>query len=226
MTDVTANEVSSLLKYLPATFQEGSRGNEPNFLARFLLGFEDVLLGRDVALEGFEQKIAAVHRYFEPGADLVEPERAPREFLQWLAGWVALTLRDDLDDEPQRRFIANAVQLYRRRGTKRGIVDFLNIFTEVGTSYIDERNDAFQIGVHSQIGVDTWVNGGPAFAFVVHIKLRPTTDLAVIEAKRAIACAIVDLQKPAHTSYTLEYDGAPRLQIGVSSTVGIDTIIF
>ena len=36
---------SSLLNYLPAIFQEDSEANQPNFLGRFLLAFERILLG-------------------------------------------------------------------------------------------------------------------------------------------------------------------------------------
>src|SRR5437868_8176509 len=107
-------EVSSLLDALPAVFQQDRNGRAPNFLGRFLLGFEQVLLGRSAEddVPGLEQTIARLYRYFEPGAALAEGERAPSgDFLKWLAGWVALTLREDWDDLRQRDFIARAVSL-------------------------------------------------------------------------------------------------------------------
>ena len=42
---IDPNQVSGLLDSLPAVFQEDREGRAPNFLGRFLLGFEQVLLG-------------------------------------------------------------------------------------------------------------------------------------------------------------------------------------
>lgn len=216
-------KVSSLLDYLPGVFQEERVGAAPNFLGRFLLAFEHLLLGLgDPALRGLEEIIARLYRYFEPGATLGEDERAPREFLHWLAGWVALTLREDWDELRQRDLIARAAPLYRLRGTKRGVEEFLRIYTRLGVS-IDELGTALQVGVHSTVGVDTLVDGGAPFFFHVRVQL-PRPDPEQIKAQREIAHAIVDLQKPAHTYYTLSVE-TPIFRIGVHSTVGVDTLL-
>jgi phage tail-like protein len=226
---IDANKVSGLLGSLPAVFQEDREGSAPNFLGRFLLGFEHLLLGvGDVTDSGIEETIARLYRYFEPGATsepgamLPQGERAPREFLSWLAGWVALTLREDWDELRQRDLIAKAASLYRLRGTKRGVEEFLRIYTRLGVS-IDELNTAFQIGVHSTVGKDTLLDGGAAFFFRVRV-LLPTPKPEEIKSQRAVAHAIVDLQKPAHTYYTLTVE-TPTLQIGTHSTVGVDTLV-
>src|SRR5262245_23723017 len=99
---IDANKVSSLLDSLPANFQEGRSFGAPNFLGRFLLGFEKLLLGLgDPGQPGLEETVATLFRYFEPGAQLADGQRAPREFLNWLAGWVALTLRRDFGESAQ-----------------------------------------------------------------------------------------------------------------------------
>ena len=94
-------------------------------LGRFLMAFESILLGsaksrpeewRDLqyqpGLEEIlggayqqgtsEQLLDGIQRYFDPGPDylpdarkVADYNRAPSEFLSWLAGWVALTLRND-----------------------------------------------------------------------------------------------------------------------------------
>jgi phage tail-like protein len=220
---IDANQVSRLLDNLPSAFQEDRRGGAPNFLGRFLLGFEQLLLGAgEAGKPGLEETIARLYRYFEPGAALADGDRAPKEFLQWLAGWVALTLREDWDELRQRDLIAKAVPLYRLRGTRRGVEEFLRIYTRLGAS-IDELGTAFQVGVHSTVGVDTMLDGGPAFFFRVNV-LLPNPQPEEIKAQRAVAHAIVDLQKPAHTYYTLTVE-TPVLQIGVHSTVGVDTLV-
>src|SRR5881396_2936422 len=90
---------SSYLQNLPAIFSE-----DP-FLGRFLLAFEQVLTGLPslagrelVPSLGLEEIIATI-------ATLFDPQEAREEFLPWLASWVALGLRADLDELRQRDFI-------------------------------------------------------------------------------------------------------------------------
>ncbi len=217
------NQVSSLLDSLPAVFQEDRQGRKPNFLGRFLLAFEKLLLGLGDANEpGLEEVIARLYRYFEPGEQLAPEERAPADFLPWLAGWLALTLREDWDEKRQRNLIARASELYRLRGTRRGVEEFLKIYTVLGVQ-IDELNIPFQIGVHSTVGVDTYLSGGAPFFFRVHV-LLPTANPEEIKKQREMAQAIIELQKPAHTYFTLTVE-APSFQVGVHSTVGEDTLL-
>ncbi len=248
---VDENKASSLLDYLPAVYQEDREPGKPDFLGRFLLAFERLLLGlgetsSSAPMPGFEEIIgggrvafsgsaatavlAGLQRYFEPGyvsenSFLSESESAPREFLPWLAGWLTLTLRRDWgdarDEAQQRELIAKASRLYRLRGTKRGIEEFLKIYTRLGV-VIDELDTPFQVGV-SRVGVDTRLDGGVPFYF--HIKvLLPTPDPTLKKKHYEIATAVVDLQKPAHTLYTLTIE-TPTFQINVHSTVGVDTLV-
>lgn len=220
---IDAKTASSLLDSLPAVLQEDRSAGAPNLLGRFLLGFEQLLLGLGIAAEpGLEETIARIYRYFEPGAALADGERAPREFLPWLARWVALTLREDWDELRQRDLIAKAAPLYRLRGTKRGVEEFLRIYTRLGVQ-IDELSTPFQIAVHSRVGQDTILDGGAPFFFRVRV-LLPSPQPEEIKAQRAVAHAIVDLQKPAHTYYSLTVE-TPILQIGTHSTVGVDTLL-
>jgi phage tail-like protein len=239
---MSIDERSSLLSYLPAIFQEGIKPDEPNFLSRFLLAFERLLLGlgkpdgfKEVPQPGLEEllagivdpasgkaRLAGIARYFEPGAELQDHERAPREFLQWLAGWVALTLREDWDELRQRDLIAKAAQLYHWRGAKRGIEEFLRIYTRLGVR-IDEMNTPFQIEVHSTLDKDTILDGGAPFFFHVHV-LAPTAGPEARKQLQEIAAAIVDVQKPAHTGYKL-FIKTKIMQIEDYSTVGVDTFL-
>jgi phage tail-like protein len=236
-------EASSLLEMLPAIFQEDGEPDKVGFVGRFLLPFERILLGLgEVSTEapqpGLEEtigggqirpssdamssRLAGIDRYFEPGAALADYQQAPREFLQWLAGWVALTLREDWDEFRQRDLIAKAAQLYRLRGTKRGVEEFLQIYTRLGVQ-IEEYNTLFQIGVHSKVEIDTILDGGQPFYFHVHVFL-PQPDPILKEQQRQIAIAIVELQKPAYTHFTLTVE-TPIFRINVHSQVGRDTLL-
>jgi hypothetical protein len=227
--------------------------DDPLFLGRLLMAFESVLLGLGKSgpaewaelnqLVGLEEILGGavdpisgkklldgVQRYFEPGANLGDGDpslppdyqRVPRNFLAWLAGWVSLTLRDDWDDSRKRNFIARAVQLYRLRGTRSGVAQFVEVYTGLPVD-INEMNTEFQLGVHSQIGVDTILDGGAPFFFRVQIHL-PLADPLLFKRETDIATAIIELQKPAHTSFSLEVI-TPQFQIGVQSTIGVDTML-
>ncbi len=221
MASSTVQSASRLIEYLPAIYQD-----DP-FVGQFLLAFEKVLLGRqdgvpfpevgvDFPAKGLEESIAGIATYFDP-------KQTPEDFLPWLASWVALSLRADLDVMRQRDFIANIVQLYRRRGTKKNLQDLLAIFT-VGTPIVTETaTEEFQIGVHSTIGQNTYLRGGPPHFFTVTISL-PRAAPAVQERQMAIAHALIELGKPAHTFYELK-PIFPSMRIGRHSTAGVDTLL-
>ncbi len=212
-----ANEtkLSGYLHQLPAIFSE-----EPT-LGRFLLAFEQVLSGLPDAQEeparGLEQTIAAI-------ATLFDPKETREEFLPWLAGWVALILRADWTLEQQKDFLADIVPLYRSRGTKENLINLLRIYTK-GTPSIDEGDFAtMQIGVRSTIGKDTRIGEPPAHFFRVTVKLGKKADQSERDRQLQIARALIDLQKPAHTSYELKVS-SDTMKIGKRSTIGKDTLI-
>jgi len=252
--DPRIGQVSRLLQYLPAIFQEAQPNSTippPPPIGRFLMAFESVLLGlpKGRAAEwadlleqpGFEEIVggaseggtsetllAGVQRYFEPGPDdlpvpgkVPDYNRAPPEFLRWLAGWVALTLRDDWTDDHKRKFIANAVQLYRLRGTKAGVTQFVQTYTGGPPVEILEDSAELQLGVHSRIGDDTIIGGGAPFFF--RVKLTSSDPLGFQQQKDMVA-ALIELQKPAHTSFALEVETL-QFQIGVNSRIGVNTLL-
>jgi phage tail-like protein len=167
-----------------------------------------------------------IQRYFDPGpgypaSTVVDYNRAPSEFLNWLAGWVALTVRDDWTDEHKRTFIAKAVQLYRLRGTRAGVENFVKAYTGGLPVEILEQADEFQIGDHSQLGVDTVLGGGAPFFFRV---ILTSSDPLGFQKQSDIVKALIELQKPAHTSFSLEVETL-QFQIGVHSQIGVDTLL-
>ena len=238
--DDRPGQASRYLEYLPAIYQQEAEVGRPNFLGRFLLAFEQMLTGLGDSNEpGLEEildglvdpvseatQLAGIHRYLDPGPKLPDHERAPAEFLEWLAGWVALALRADLDELRQREFIASAVSLYRLRGTKQGLEQVVRIYTRLGVT-VNEQNTPFQIGAHSTIGVDTILDGGGPHFFRVLLRL-PTPDPAEQRKYRDVVTAIIDMEKPAHSYYNradLLDVQAPALVIGVYSKVGVDTLL-
>ncbi|WP_424094777.1 phage tail protein I [Moorena producens] len=215
-----SNYFSSYLNYLPANFQE-----DP-FVGRFLLALERVMSGflpRDtddpnpdqLALEEYIDRIPT---YFNPynHPDLpVESEIAPTEFIPWLASWVALSLRDDWSEETKRRFISNIVPLYRQRGTKTGVKQMLELYTQEDVKIYEFEQ--------------------PAHYFQVTITLNER-DPQKLQRQEEIAKAIVNQEKPAHTFYALRVlvpgmqiineptESKPGIIVGETTLLGTTTI--
>ncbi|NEQ80716.1 MAG: hypothetical protein F6K26_10820 [Moorea sp. SIO2I5] len=229
---VSSDQTSTYLQYLPDLF------SDQQFLGQVLLAFEQVLTGVEGAesepVIGLEDKIAQIHQLFDPTEinqffDLnnEEQQETLKDFLQWLASWVALSLRADWKQEQQQAFLANIVPLYRDRGTKNNLIELLQIYTgkEFEPRIIEPEDTPFQIGVNSRLGVNTQIGGSPPYYFQVEVTLpSPTREL--LQRQADIIIALVDLQKPAHTDYdlTIFYE---TIQIGnpERSTLGNNMLI-
>jgi phage tail-like protein len=156
--------------------------------------------------------LAGSQRYFDPGPALPASQRAPSEFLDWLAGWVALSVRADWTDDEKRRFISQIVALYRQRGTRDGLVAMLKAYTGL------TGDDA--------VRVYEFDNLPHYFQVELSLGLRQG-DIAFLERKQQIARAIIDQEKPARTFYARRIRGVPTMQLGVEgrSTVGVSTLL-
>ena len=211
---------SQLLNYLPEIYRSADSNRQPFNLGEFLLAFDRVLLGyaggeicykdgiidptaaeKDVCYEGLEQTIAKLSTYFDAN-------ETPTEFLEWLAGWAALSLRADLDEAKQRKFIGSIVGRYQYRGTKKNLQDLLEIFLTVKPA-IANLEEPYQFRVTLQL---------PA---------QPETLARQLD----IAVNIIELEKPAHTAYELDFR-FPTMRIGdpnyprrQGSRLGIDTLL-
>jgi len=186
-TNDPTSRVSNYLEYLPAILQA-----DP-FVGQLLLAFEGVLSGLSPKQtpegfpKGLEQYIDGIPTYFTPGLKQGE-DTAPSEFLSWLAGWVALSLRDEWSDETKRQFISAIVPLYRWRGTKVGLEKILEVYLE--SSNLPKKVEVFEFD-------------DPPYYFQVQLTL-PDPDPEKYWRQARIAKAIIDLEKPAHTYYGLK----------------------
>ncbi len=157
---------SSYLKYLPSFFG----GNE--FLGRFLLIFEQIVTPLD-------RQIDQLYQYFDP-------RLAPPDFLPWLASWLGLVLDERWPEGQRRELIRAAVELYEWRGTRRGLSEFLRLYTGFTPEIVEP-------------GVGKGAKADQAHRFVVRIKSSEPDKL-----DRALLMSIIDLEKPAHAGYKLE----------------------
>ena len=66
------------------------------------------------------------------------------------------------------------------------------------------KHPPLEVGIHSSVGRDTYVGGGPPFFFDVFVEL-PATIAAGAEKIAQLAHPVIQLAKPAHTYYELEF---------------------
>jgi phage tail-like protein len=154
---------SIYLQDLPSIFQDG------DFLGRFLLIMESIW-------EPLEQRQDHIDAYFDPAT-------SPASFLPWLASWIDPTLNTRWPEKRLRALLAEAMNLYRWRGTRYGVARMIELCT----------------GLTPQITED------PAAPFVFRVRLTVSSETGV---DPRLVEAIIRTQKPAHTGYVLEMSAA------------------
>lgn len=102
---------SYLSSYLPGVYREDQQS--ASFLDRFLANVEGIYTS-------LEDKIAAAQIMFDVRS-------APREVLDWLAGWFGVALDPSWDEVRRRLFIAHAMDFFQYRGTIRGLTMALHL---------------------------------------------------------------------------------------------------
>jgi phage tail-like protein len=204
----------SYARHLPAIYQRSDVTGR-NFL-RDLLWIVQHLFG------SVEDVLDVLHTYFDP-------REAPEEFLPWLASWTAMVLEEDWPKEKKRKLIKKAIELYKVRGTVKGLKLFIALFT--GHEPEIKENEwpfrGFRVGVTSLIGVDTVIlpQVNTAHTFLVEMPVA-YEDVSVESVVRLHE--IVQMERPANTSYCLRFLAEARpaelrefLHIGVQSGIGI-----
>lgn len=151
--------VSRYLNDLPVIFQDN------DFLGRFLLIFETIW-------EPLEQRQDHIEMYFDP-------RTCPASFLGWLASWLDLSVNAHWPESRIRRLLAEAMDLYRWRGTRYGLTRMIEVCT----------------------GLTPHVSDDPAqpFVFRVSVEIPPGSDV-----DRRLVEDLILAHKPAHSGYILE----------------------
>jgi phage tail-like protein len=190
-------------------------------------------LVRDVCFV-FEHMFGSIEVNLEDGWRFYDPHVAPQAFLDWLAGWSAFTLDLDWPEPEKRALVKRAVDLYRIRGTKRGLALFLKLFTghepdieENTWPFKGFRIEGEESDEGARIALDSVilppVELAHCFVVTMPIKFESVTPDMVIRIHQ-----IIQQEKPAHTHYYLRFaedKGDVELreffEIGLRSGIGI-----
>jgi phage tail-like protein len=194
---IAVSTSSEYLRYLPAIYQED------DLMGRFLMLFGSFW-------KPLECQISDLWLYFDP-------RLTPSEFLPWLASWLSLVLDESWPEEKQRQLIRSAIFLYRKRGTKQGLEEFLTIYTGVKPQIVEHRAHDFRLGSEARLGPGIALGkGNVAHTFTVTLRLPPIAVPSgheeeqarkeLVRQRRHKIEAIIEAEKPAHTSYTLQIE--------------------
>ena len=182
----------------------------------------------------FEHMFDSVDMNLTDGWRFYDPHVAPPEFLQWLSHWTAFSIDLDWPEAQKRALVKRAVDLYRIRGTKRGLTLFLKLFTGLEPDIAENtwpfkgfRVEGEGAEEGARVGLDSVVLPpvvlAHCFVVTMPIKFENVTPELVIRIHQ-----IIQLEKPAHTHYYLKFaeeEGDVELReffsIGLRSGIGI-----
>jgi phage tail-like protein len=149
---------------------------------------------------GLDQVLAAAVGSLDSIEAYVDPALAPPDFLVWLAGWVGLMVDETWPEEQQRRFVTEAVELYRWRGTARGLAGLVRIYVGVEPDIVETGAASWSSAPGGAVpGRTSRVNP----ALLVRVRVP---DPGAVDQRRLTA--IVAAATPAHVPYKIEVGNA------------------
>lgn len=176
-TESDEDRYSSYLQYLPAFYRED------DFTGRFLHIFEDIL-------EPLESIVDDLAFYFDA-------DTTPESFLTWLASWVGLVLDEKWPELRRRELVKSIAELYRWRGTKRGLSEYLRIYTGVTPQIIEHTRTAGDESKPTASGGRARREQPHCFSVILDVHDASAIDADTVKA-------IIEAEKPAHTIYILQ----------------------
>lgn len=184
------------IRYLPRVYQE-----QDELMGRFLMLFESFW----APIEG---QIDNIPLYFDPAL-------TPLKLLPWLATWVDLTLDDHWPEAKRRQLLKAAVSLYRKRGTRRGLREYLEIYTGAQVQISEHGAHNMLLGPEARLGLGVALGTlNMPHTFTVTVFLPPASGVVATAAeheryeadRRRMIETIIEAEKPAHTSYILRLE--------------------
>ena len=157
--------------------------HDDEFVQRLTAGLDVVLAPVGTSLDGL--------------SGYVDPDLAPPDFLQWLAGWVGVALDEGWPESRQRRFVADAVELFSWRGTRRGVVGLVAAYLSVEPEVVEDGGASWS----AVPGGDPPGRDDGRVEVVVRVPDIDAVDLTRLEA-------IVASAAPAHLVTTVRVERA------------------
>jgi len=152
---------------------------EDDFALRFTAALDEVIAPVLLALDNLDA-------YFDPML-------APPDFLEWLATWVGIDIDETWPEHKQREQVRSAVDLYRWRGTKKGMTDVIRLYCDVEPEIIDNGGTSYSEGPTGPLP------GSPTPSLLVRVTIPSGRD---IDESRLHE--LVNTAKPAYLDHSIE----------------------
>ncbi|HEX4704275.1 MAG TPA: phage tail protein [Pseudonocardiaceae bacterium] len=152
---------------------------EDGFVQRFTAALDEVLAPVFATLDGL--------------SGYLDPWLAPADFLDWLANWVALDADESWTPSQRRELIANAVELHRWRGTRRGLAAHVRLLTGGVAEVVDSG------GCVASDLPDGPLPGASPARVTLRVRAAAPDAVDLYRLRAAVAAAV-----PAHVVVTVE----------------------
>lgn len=172
----------SWISYLPEIYQ---REDKNQFFERFLAIYQTMY-------EELNEKI----REFPY---LMDVDYANQEFLEWLAKWIGIAESYVWSAEQLRRLLKNAVKLYKLRGTRQAITEFVKLYTNGTEVYIVENFQIKQYKNKKNEELFERLYGNNPYQFQVIVK---ESDVPTVREYQTLI-KIIEEVKPAYMELEL-----------------------
>lgn len=141
----------------------------------------------------FDESLAPVIAVLDNLAAYLDPLLAPVDFVGWLAGWVGLAVDDDWPPARRRELVARTVELYRWRGTARGLREAVALHSGTECEIVESGGVAWS----AVTGGELPGTGDP----LLTVRVRPP-DGVDLDLRRLDS--LVEAAKPAHLAHRIE----------------------
>ncbi|RKF14886.1 hypothetical protein D6850_08420 [Roseovarius spongiae] len=236
---------NSSARHLPAVWS--SEPQSADFLQRFMMLFDEIRAGVTGHLDDLP---ALIDPMATPAA---EAGAHGADFLDWLGGWIGLTLDRNWSAARRRRLVAEAPALFRIKGTVEGLRRHVEIYTGIDPKIVEHfrlrrwltldesRLDGsaalwgpelirrLELDGYAEIGRFALVDGGdPLTDPIAAFAHRATVYVPVSEgfSDRDLAALedVVDAARPAHVEVDVHVM-QPRFVMGCDTLLGVNTIL-
>jgi P2-related tail formation protein len=127
---------------------------------------------------------------------------------------------EEWTEEKQRRLLSSIIWLYRKRGTKHALQEYLEILTGHPVEIVERRAKDFRLGATARLGVGIALGSGNVpHTFAVHVQLDPIRRPEGMDEegwaqekerregeRRQLIEQLIASEKPAHTLYTVDFE--------------------
>jgi phage tail-like protein len=162
-----------LIEYLPSVYADDQ------FAVRFTAALDEVLAP-------VVNTIDSIHGY-------LDPLLAPEDFVRWLAGWFGVVLDESWPMEAQRAVVAESMELFRMRGTMKGLRRHLELVIDGDVEITESGGVSCSVRPRPEppTGLTHWVT----------VRVRPSGRVPV--SPEAVE-AVIRAAKPVHVLHNLE----------------------